>query len=277
MSRAIAAFGAAGRDSSAASPTSTPIGSDLHLNIPRKSVDATAVAQNYRRRLSLAVPERPKFQRDRSPSDVTQLRSLNNQEKQQQQQTAKKRRFFRRGHSYHGEEREKESKNSVVNQLSRSPSKHSKTSGFESITEHDEESGHSLDDTRSTASSVSTGSGRSQKHRRPKLQKSKTIDLGKTDSTSIGSVRRSETDPSKHKDRTKVKFDIEDEMNISNNSRSKCEDTSSTGDTKDQERTSEDLAPNQQLRKASYTQAVSNENEKQIENIEMDDVENTHL
>lgn len=52
------------------SKTNTPLGSN-------KALHHRGVVENYKRRLSLAVPERPRFQRGRSPSDVTNLRGAN--------------------------------------------------------------------------------------------------------------------------------------------------------------------------------------------------------
>lgn len=52
------------------SKTNTPAGSN-------KALHHRGVVENYKRRLSLAVPERPRFQRGRSPSDVTNLRGAN--------------------------------------------------------------------------------------------------------------------------------------------------------------------------------------------------------
>lgn len=44
----------------------------------KKSFDAETATNNYRRRLSLAVPEqRPQFVRERSPSDISSLRMMN--------------------------------------------------------------------------------------------------------------------------------------------------------------------------------------------------------
>ncbi|XP_062601142.1 Na(+)/H(+) exchanger beta-like [Saccostrea cucullata] len=56
------------------SKSNSPFGSSKALN---KALHHRGVVENYKRRLSLAVPERPKFQRDRSPSDVTNLRGAN--------------------------------------------------------------------------------------------------------------------------------------------------------------------------------------------------------
>lgn len=52
------------------SKTNSPSGSN-------KALHHRGVVENYKRRLSLAVPERPRFQRGRSPSDVTNLRGAN--------------------------------------------------------------------------------------------------------------------------------------------------------------------------------------------------------
>ncbi|XP_061185799.1 Na(+)/H(+) exchanger beta-like [Saccostrea echinata] len=52
------------------SKSNSPFGSN-------KALHHRGVVENYKRRLSLAVPERPKFVRGRSPSDVTNLRGVN--------------------------------------------------------------------------------------------------------------------------------------------------------------------------------------------------------
>ncbi|KAK3095369.1 hypothetical protein FSP39_013836 [Pinctada imbricata] len=287
MSQAIGAFKYAGRDST--SPCSTPLGSDLHLNLPRKSIDAGQAMKNYRRRLSLAVPERPAFQRERSPSDVTALKSHHNPIIP----PFRKPRFLKRGHSC--DDRTLDSRESPKTlttdaaTLGKSPSRVSKTSGFESITEHDEdESGHSLDDTKSTISSSSTASRSSHKFRRPKLLKSKTIDLGHSSKHDEIPMQRSDTDPvdKKQKERSKVKFKMEEESNTKKYpKKSKLEKSASLDVSIPSESSQEapmrsnsnsDISPGSpQLRKASYTQAISsNEVDDTADDVEMKNLKN---
>lgn len=195
--------------------TSTPSGSQSNIYFsPRRCsvVNANAAAQNYKRRLSLAVPERPRFIRDRSPSDVTGMnvdnnlfRGVGDATKNPDSSPRRKRKLFNKAHTLNFEPET----SPLIKQDAppRSPYKSGTPTrkNFDVIPENGEaeEETEELDTSKSSASSDVT------KKKRHRFKKSKTASVDSRSDTS--SIKRSQTDPTsetKDKSPTKVKFDI---------------------------------------------------------------------
>ncbi|XP_052104403.1 Na(+)/H(+) exchanger beta-like isoform X2 [Mytilus californianus] len=196
--------------------TSTPMGSQTNVSFqPRRVsiVAANAAAQNYKRRLSLAVPDRPKFQRDRSPSDFTGVKPDHNlfrgygdaSKDPDTSSPRRKRKGFKKAATLNFEPEV----TPLINQnAGKSPSRISGASGrsINAIQEHEGEDSEELDTSKSSASSDSVA-----KKRRFRLRKSKT--LCEEDKEDSSHVKRSQTDPtSETKSPTKVKFDVKSEV-----------------------------------------------------------------
>ncbi|CAG2220524.1 unnamed protein product [Mytilus edulis] len=196
--------------------TSTPLGSQTNLSFQPRRVSiiaANAAAQNYKRRLSLAVPERPAFHRDRSPSDFTGVKPDHNLfrgygDASKNQDTAsprRRRKDFKKANTLNFEPEV----TPLLNQnASKSPSRRSGASGrsLDALQEHEGEDSEELDTSKSSASSDSAA-----KKRRFRLRKSKT--LSEEDREDSSHVKRSQTDPSSEtKSPTKVKFDVKSEV-----------------------------------------------------------------
>ncbi|XP_071165324.1 sodium/hydrogen exchanger 1-like isoform X1 [Mytilus edulis] len=196
--------------------TSTPLGSQTNISFQPRRVSiiaANAAAQNYKRRLSLAVPERPAFHRDRSPSDFTGVKPDHNLfrgygDASKNQDTAsprRRRKDFKKANTLNFEPEV----TPLLNQnASKSPSRRSGASGrsLDALQEHEGEDSEELDTSKSSASSDSAA-----KKRRFRLRKSKT--LSEEDREDSSHVKRSQTDPSSEtKSPTKVKFDVKSEV-----------------------------------------------------------------
>lgn len=191
--------------------TSTPVGSqtNIHHSPRRSSVAASNMAaSNYRRRLSLAVPERPKFQRDRSPSDFTGMKpdmnyfrgvgdALKNGE-ERKTSLRKKRNPFKKALTLNFEPE--------VTQLVNHKSPSRSPRPFDAIQEHGE--GEEDTDEHDTSRSSAASTDSAEKRRRFRFKKSRSMS-GSGDKHD--QITRADTDPSCEKS-SKVKFDLKSEI-----------------------------------------------------------------
>lgn len=195
--------------------STTPIGSqnNIHYSPRRSSVVASnTAAQNYRRRLSLAVPERPKFIRDRSPSDFTGVKpdmnyfrgvgdALKNGEKRSNS-LKKKRHPFKKALTLNFEPEV----TALVNQ--KSPARSPRL--FDAIQEHGEgeEDTEDLDTSRGSGGSTDSA----EKRRRFRFKKSHSMS-GNDDKKD--EITRADTDPSSERS-PKVQFKMKSEVSPKN-------------------------------------------------------------
>lgn len=157
---------------------------NINLNIPVRTLDANTVATNYRRRLSLAVPQqRSKFVRERSPSDVSALQRLNQQPDGYQNSVSdlyKKRKMFRRSKTSGSQDEsvDKSELSPLLFARNTNPKMHSTPctptrQGFDAIQEIEDED-------------ISTSSGSTQKNSPTKqkgvLKKTRSVDKSPSES-----------------------------------------------------------------------------------------------